>query len=159
VIVADLSPQRLEAARALGADVVIDATREDAVEVVGCVTGGAGADFAIEAAGRQSTRAQAIELVRKFGRVGCFGHAEKLGEAAFPFETAWRQCLDVRFAVGAMFEPGLISFREAVRLIESGEIRVDHLAGHEYPLLELDRAIAAARDREAIKIHIAIPEA
>jgi L-iditol 2-dehydrogenase len=159
VVVADLEPQRLDAARALGADLVIDATREDAVEVIARVTGGAGADFAIEAAGRQSTRAQAIELVRKFGRVGCFGHAEKVGEAAFPFETAWRSCLDIRFAVGAMFEPGLLSFREAVRLIESGEILVDHLAGREYPLVELDRAMAAARDREAIKIHVAVAEA
>jgi L-iditol 2-dehydrogenase len=158
VIVADLEPLRLEAARALGADVVIDAAREDAVEVVMRLTGGSGADFAIEAAGRQSTRAQAIELVRKFGRVGCFGHAEKIGEAAFPFEPAWRSCLDVRFAVGAMFEPGLLSFREAVQLIGSGEILVDHLTGREYPLVQLDRAMAAARDREAIKIQVAIAD-
>jgi len=158
VVVADVVPGRLEAARALGADMIIDATQQDAVEVVGRLTGGAGADFVIEAAGRQSTRAQAIELARKFGRVGCFGHAEKVGEAAFLFETAWRSCLDVRFAVGAMFEPGLLSFREAVRLIESGAIQVDHLAGREYPLVDLERAMAAARDREAIKIHVAIAD-
>jgi L-iditol 2-dehydrogenase len=155
-VVADLERSRLEAATDLGADVVVDASRESVVEVVAELTGGAGADFAIEAAGRQVTRAQAVNVVRKFGRVGCFGHAEKIDEDAFPFEPAWRNCLEVRFAVGAMFEPGLQSFREAVRLIESGSVRIDLVEGSEFKLDDLPRAMAAARDRESIKIHIAV---
>jgi L-iditol 2-dehydrogenase len=158
VVVADVVPERLAAARELGADLVVDAGRENIVEVITELTGGAGADFAVECAGRQATRAQAIELVRKFGRVGCYGHAEKIGEDAFPFEPAWRNCLEVRFAVGAMFEPGLLSFRDAIRRIESGEVRVDHLAGREYPLADLPAAMEAARAREAIKVHISIAE-
>jgi L-iditol 2-dehydrogenase len=155
-VIADLAPDRLEAARRLGAEVIVDARRDDVVDVVAELTEGAGADFAIEAAGRQATRAQAIELVRKFGRVACFGHAEKVGEQAFPFETAWRNCLEVRFAVGAMFEPGLVSFRDALRQIEAGEVRVDYLEGREFALADLPQAMAAARDREAIKIHVSI---
>jgi L-iditol 2-dehydrogenase len=157
-VVADLETERLAAARALGAGVVVDARHDNVVEAVAELTGGAGADLVIECAGRHVTRTQAVELVRKFGRVGCFGHAETLGEEAFPFEPAWRSCLDVRFAVGAMFEPGLLSFREALRKIESGEVRVDYLAGREYPLAELPAAMDAARAREAIKVHIAIAE-
>jgi L-iditol 2-dehydrogenase len=157
-VVADLEAERLATARALGADVVVDARHDNVVEAVAELTGGEGADLAIECAGRHATRAQAIEVVRKFGRVGCFGHAETLGEEAFPFEPAWRNCLDVRFAVGAMFEPGLLSFREGLRRIESGEVRVDYLAGREYPLADLPAAMEAARAREAIKVHIAIAE-
>jgi L-iditol 2-dehydrogenase len=157
-VIADVVPSRLEAARDLGAEVVVDANREKVVDVVADLTAGAGADFAIEAAGRKVTRTQAVDLVRKFGRVGCFGHAEALDEDAFPFEPAWRKCLEVRFAVGAMFEPGLLSFREAVRQIQSGSVRIDHLEGREFMLQELPRAMNAARDREAIKIHVAIAQ-
>jgi len=158
VVVTDQMPDRLETASKLGADFVVDVGDDDPLQVVGDLTGGAGCDFVIEAAGREATRAQAVQLARKFGRVGLFGHAERVGEAAFPFEPAWRGCLDVRFAVGAMFEPGLLSFREAVRLIDAGEVRIDHLAGRVYPLSELPRAMEAARDREAIKVHIAIAD-
>jgi L-iditol 2-dehydrogenase len=155
-VIADLVPERLEAARDLGATVTIDARREDVVEVVSELTRGAGADLAIESAGRRVTRAQAVSVVRKFGRVGCFGHAEVPDEDAFPFEPAWRGCLDVRFAVGAMFEPGLTSFREALRRIGSGEIRVDYLAGTAFPLAELPAAMDAARQRAAIKVHVVV---
>jgi L-iditol 2-dehydrogenase len=158
IVVADLVTERLAAARELGAYAVIDAGREKVVDAVAELTGGEGADLTIECAGRRVTRAQAIDSVRKFGRVGCFGHAEMVDEDAFPFEPAWRKCLDVRFAVGAMFEPGLLSFREALRKIESGEVRVDYLEGREYALTELPAAMAAAQAREAIKIHIPIAE-
>jgi L-iditol 2-dehydrogenase len=157
-VVSDVEPARLAAARELGADLVVDARRDSVVEAVLELTGGAGADLAVEAAGRRATRDQAIELTRKFGRVGCFGHAEHVGEDAFAFEPAWRRCLDVRFAVGAMFEPGLTSFREALRAIEEGRVRIDHLVGREFPLSEMPRALAAARDLQAIKVHIAIAE-
>jgi L-iditol 2-dehydrogenase len=156
IVISDVDPNRLEAARDLGADVVIDASSESVVDAVLELTGGAGADFAIEAAGRRATRDQAVELTRKFGTVGCFGHAESMGEDAFVFEPAWRKCLDVRFAVGAMFEPGLVSFREALRAIQDERIRIDHLTGRVYPLDQMPRAMSAARDRDAIKVHIAI---
>ena len=57
IIVSDLHPERLAAARAFGADVVVDAGREDPVEVVRELTGGSGADVAIEAVGFGVTRA------------------------------------------------------------------------------------------------------
>jgi L-iditol 2-dehydrogenase len=156
VIVAEPDARRREAASALGADLVVDGRPTALTDAIADLTAGAGVDLAVEAAGTRAARDRAIEITRKFGRVGFFGHAERPGEDAFGFEPAWVKCLDVRFAVGAMFEPGLASFREAQRLLAAGEVRIDHLGGHEYSLREAPRALAAARDRESIKIHFAI---
>jgi L-iditol 2-dehydrogenase len=155
LVVADPNPERREAARRLGANVVVDGTREALDAAVADLTS-EGVDLAVEAAGSRAARDRAIEITRKFGRVGCYGQAEKPGEDSFIHEEAWRKCLQVRYSVGAMFEPGLDSFRQALRLIAAGEVSVDHLAGREYPLRDTPRAFAAAHDRLAIKVHITI---
>jgi threonine dehydrogenase-like Zn-dependent dehydrogenase len=51
LLVSDLSDQRLELARRMGADVTIQAGREEVVRVVGEHTGGRGADVSFEAVG------------------------------------------------------------------------------------------------------------
>ena len=52
VVAIDLADSRLEAAKRFGADVTVNSTREDALAVVQELTGGLGADTAIEAVGR-----------------------------------------------------------------------------------------------------------
>ena len=51
VIAIDLADSRLEAAKTFGADVTVNNARQDALEVVRSLTGGLGADVAIEAVG------------------------------------------------------------------------------------------------------------
>ena len=51
----DSNPTRLEMAKRMGADVVIDFTQEDPVAKVKALTEGRGADVAIEALGIQET--------------------------------------------------------------------------------------------------------
>ena len=51
VIAIDLADTRLEAAKHFGADVIVNNSREDAQAIVRTLTGGLGADVAIEAVG------------------------------------------------------------------------------------------------------------
>jgi len=67
VIVTDVSNVRLEAARGLGADVVINAAEENAVEKIFEVTDGEGVDVVVDAAGAEVTCKQAFEIVRGGG--------------------------------------------------------------------------------------------
>jgi L-iditol 2-dehydrogenase len=76
IIVSDLHPERLESARAFGADVVIDAGREDPVAVAREHTGGSGVDVAIEAVGAGTTARQTIEAVRNAGTVVWLGNSQ-----------------------------------------------------------------------------------
>ncbi len=77
VIGVDIRPENLEVATSLGADYVIDAASSDPVQAIMQITGGRGADLAVEAAaGRPqeglagtATLEQAAQVVRYGGRL------------------------------------------------------------------------------------------
>ena len=73
VVAIDLADARLEAAKSFGADVVVNNRREDAVAVVKQLTGGLGADVAIEAVGMPATFELAVDLARPGGHVANIG--------------------------------------------------------------------------------------
>lgn len=68
VVVVDVVDEKLEFARRLGADAVVNATSCDAADAVRELTGG-GADIAIEALGIETTTVTALRSLRKLGRM------------------------------------------------------------------------------------------
>lgn len=72
-ILSDPLPSRREAARRLGADVLVDPAAEDLGAVVARVTEGRGVDVACEAVGKPALVRQAIGLVRPRGIVQLVG--------------------------------------------------------------------------------------
>ena len=73
VIGADLLDYRLERSRFFGATHTINPSKERISEAVAEITGGAGPDIVVEAAGYPDTFNKAFELVRQFGTVIIFG--------------------------------------------------------------------------------------
>jgi alcohol dehydrogenase len=87
VIVIDPAEPRRDAAKSLGADVVLDAQLDPALEVVLSMTGGLGADVVMEAVGIPSTFEMCTALVRPGGRVANIGvHG---AAATIHLETLW----------------------------------------------------------------------
>lgn len=76
VIAVDLSAQKLEVARKLGAAHGIDASKEDVAARVAELTGGEGAELVIEAVGTERTFRQSIDLAAQCGRVVYVGYAK-----------------------------------------------------------------------------------
>lgn len=74
VIAVDLNDKRLAVAQELGADVVLRGDQVDVVEEVRKLTGGRGADVALEVVGATPTVQTAIESVRKGGNVTLVGN-------------------------------------------------------------------------------------
>ena len=68
VVVVDVVEEKLDYARKLGADAVVNAAGCDAAEAVREITGG-GADVAIEALGIPATTVGALKSLRKLGRM------------------------------------------------------------------------------------------
>lgn len=68
-----LSPLRLEIGRKMGADVVLDASKDRVEELVLDETHGGGVDVVLDMVGRQSVLDQGLRLVRKGGRYSAFG--------------------------------------------------------------------------------------
>lgn len=155
VIVSDLRADRLRLARRLGADVVVHAPEESLTEAVTDLTGGVGADLVVEAAGYDSTRALAVDVVRVGGTVGCFGFPERKGDAPFPAYKAFRKSVRIQWVSGTQSQPGLRAFHDAVAQIHAGQVDVEHCLGTTYPLEQIQDALLAARDGgEGVKITI-----
>src|SRR4029079_1131749 len=72
VIGVDSVPQRLEFARRMGADVVLNYKEQDVIAEIKRLTGG-GADVAIEALGTQATFENCLRVVRPGGTVSSLG--------------------------------------------------------------------------------------
>jgi L-iditol 2-dehydrogenase len=92
IIAVDLSPTRLELACDLGADEGLGPDETDIVEAIREMTGGRGADIAIEAVGVEQTVCAAVSCVRKGGAVTLVGnlspHVEFLLQAAVTRELS-----------------------------------------------------------------------
>ena len=83
VIALDAIPARLELASRLGAEHVVDVTREDAGEVVKAITGGRGADVSIEITGNYAALHSAIRATAYNSRVVACGFFQGEGRGLF----------------------------------------------------------------------------
>src|SRR6185436_14708390 len=72
IIAVDSTPKRLEQAKRMGADVVLDHTQQDVVAEIKRLTDG-GADVTIEALGLQSTFESCLRSIRPGGNVSTLG--------------------------------------------------------------------------------------
>jgi alcohol dehydrogenase len=148
VIAIDLADARLEEARRFGADVTVNNGGEDPVEAVKELTGGLGADVAIEAVGVPETFELCTELIRPGGRVanvGVHGHA-----ATLHLEKLWIQGVTVTTGLVDTF-----TTPQLLRLIQGGRLDPTVFATHRFPLGETMEAydvFAAAAETRALKV-------
>ncbi len=129
VIAIDIIPERLEAAKQLGAGNVVNARECDPVEHVRMLSDGAGADVCIEAAGRPETARACFHAVRTAGTVVFNGE-----QGALPISPSDQFIRRDITAVGAWF----YHFSEIGRMLElyRNGLPVVDLISHRYPFIE-----------------------
>jgi L-iditol 2-dehydrogenase len=161
VLVSDKSPARLAYSRQLGADLAVEVAAMDAGpgdfrSAVLEATGGQGAGVVVEAVGSRETFPQSLELAARGATLVWFGLPEGAGHYPFSFQEFFRRGLTAYSNFAAQGEPGLESFRYAVRLITDGAIDVTPLLTHTLPIENIDEAFRIARDRtdNALKVTI-----
>lgn len=156
VLVSDKSPARLAYSRQLGADVAVDASTVDFRSAVMEATGGRGADVVVEAVGSREAFPLSLELAADGATLVWFGLPEDGDRYPFSFRDFFRRRLTADARFGAQGEPGLESFRYAVRLIEDGAIDVAPLLSHMLPIEQVGEAFRIAHDRSdnALKVSI-----
>jgi alcohol dehydrogenase len=148
VVAIDLADSRLEAAKRLGADVVVNAAKEDVLAAVRDLTGGLGADVAMEAVGLPATFEQAAALIRPGGRVANMGvHGVP---ATLHLEELWIR--NVTITTGLV---DTYSTPTLLRLIANGQVDPAPFITHHFALDEFMRAydvFADAADTGALKV-------
>jgi len=156
VLVSDKSPARLAYSAKLGADLTVDANDVDFGGAVLEATGGRGTDLVVEAVGSRETFPLSLKLAAPGATLVWFGLPEGPGHYPFEFRDFFRRGLTAYSNFGAQGEPGLHSFRYAVRLITDGAIDVSPLLSHMLPIEKVDEAFRIAHDRSdnALKVSI-----
>ena len=133
IVAIDLADARLAKAREFGADVTINNCSTDAVAEVIELTGGLGADVAIEAVGVPETFELSTELIRPGGRVanvGVHGHP-----ATLHLERLWIR--DVTITTGLV---DTFTTPKLLRLIADGRLDPTPFATHRFELDEMTEA-------------------
>ena len=121
IIVSDLHPARLESARALGADVVVDARDEDPVAVAREHTGGSGVDVAVEAVGAAVTAQQSIDAVRNAGTVVW------LGNSADRIEIGMQSVVTRNLTIRGSYGMTGAEFEHALELLAGGHLPIGEI--------------------------------
>jgi len=133
VVAVDLADSRLEAAKQFGADITVNNATRDPVEVVRELTGGLGADVAMEAVGVPETFELCTRLIRPGGRVANIGVHGK--PATLHLEDLWIK--NVTITTGLV---DTYSTPTLLRLVAAGQIDTGKFVTHRFRLDEFDTA-------------------
>lgn len=151
IIATELNPTRRAKAAELGADVVLDPGKDDAVAIVRELTEGRGADCVIEAVGSVRTYRDAFDMVRVGGTVVAYGAAPSDQELTLrPFDIYSKELTIVGSYAGTY-----ATWPDAIELIRAGRFDPDRIISNVVPLADLVRGIEAAEsDKDVIKTQV-----
>jgi len=146
IIAIDLLDQKLEMAKDLGADCLINASGEDAPKRIVELTGG-GADYALECIGNVDVLAQAFASLRSGGKCVLVGIVPPGAKLSIPAgELAARGKVVTGAFLGSV-QP-LVHIPKYVDLFMAGKLPLDKLITRSYSLDEINDAFRAMEEGE-----------
>jgi len=155
VIIIGRNRYKLDVAKKLGADHVIDVTKQDARLEIHKITSGRGVDFVIEAVGSPVTYEQALNLVRRGGEIIAFGICkEKDIFPITPFDLVLKE-LRISGSVAGSYATWL----QAMALLSYKRINTDALISKIVSLEELPQTFEEMeKNRNILKILVKVGE-
>jgi alcohol dehydrogenase len=137
IIAVDAVPARLEMARAMGADHVVDFTKMDPVAEIMRLTDGRGVDVSIEALGRQTTFEGALRVLRPGGTLSSLGvYSDDL---KIPLD-AFMAGLGDQTIRTTLCPGGKERMRRLMDVIASGRVDTRPLVTHRFKLDQIEDA-------------------
>jgi len=162
VIVLDLADNRLALAHDLGANLVVNPERENAVEAVFAATGGRGAPAVLEATGNAQVIPQALKMAANGGRIVLTGALEEEVSISFHAEFIRRELsLLAAFQPFCPVEDNIYwrwtqqeNRRLVLEMVAAGELRVEEMLTHRFPAGEAPRVYERikAADRDMLGV-------
>jgi threonine dehydrogenase-like Zn-dependent dehydrogenase len=137
IIAVDSVPARVEMARRMGADHVIDFNKEDAVKEILRITDGRGVDVAIEALGRQETFEAGLRAIRPGGTLSSLGVYSK--DLRIPLD-AFAAGLGDHKIITTLCPGGKERMRRLMEVVASGRVDTRPLVTHRFALDDIETA-------------------
>ena len=137
IIAVDSNPGRLQWARRMGADIILNAQEVDVVQEIMRLTHGRGVDVAIEALGLHETFENALRTVRPGGTLSSLGvYSGKLSIPLQPFAAG----LGDHKIVTTLCPGGKERMRRLMHLVVSRRVDFTPLLTHTFPLRRITEA-------------------
>jgi len=131
IIVVDGNDHRLDIAKKMGADVTLNVMKCDVVEEILKLTGGRGADSAIEALGKQQTFESALRVLKPGGTLSSLGVYSS--DLTIPL-SAFAAGLGDHKINTALCPGGKERMRRLMNVVQSGRVDLGVLVTHQYRL-------------------------
>lgn len=134
IIVSDIIPNRLDIAKKIGANRVVNAQEEDLHKVVKEITDGRGADKVFETVGGNSTGTvrTAVEITRPCGTVVVLGTNSK-NSSEFPVTTFKENEITMQGSRGIPFD----CLERALFMLKTEQVDINQIISHTFPLSEI----------------------
>ena len=153
IIAVESEPVRMEMAKRMGADIVLDFKGGDVVEQIKGISGGRGVDVAIEALGTQTTFENALRVLRPGGTLSSLGvYSGKLSVALEPFAAG----LGDHKIVTTLCPGGKERMRRLMELVRHGRLDLTPLLTHTFALEHITDAYRLFGERRSGVIKVAI---
>ena len=149
IVAVEPRAERRELARAVGATHALDPADGDPVAAVKALTGGRGADYALEAAGPPEAMAQALAMTRPAGTMVPAGWETLSSTVTLPavdFAVGGKRIQSCQYG-GAHIRRDIPRF---AGMLEAGLLDAAPLVSRRFALEEVNEALAAASRRELI---------
>ncbi|NMN58057.1 alcohol dehydrogenase [Xanthobacter sp. SG618] len=150
VVAVDLSPEKLQLAKDLGATGVVDARAPDAIEQVRALTGG-GADFAFEFAGSARALENAYKMTKRGGTTVTAGLPPP--DAVLPVNIV--SLVAEERTVKGSYIGTCVPVRDVPRYIElykAGRLPVDRLMSGRIPLEDINEGFDRLHDGSVVRL-------
>lgn len=147
LIALDMDDQRLDLARACGADVGLNPGKVDVIDEVRKLTDGYGCDVYIEATGHPAAVEQGLHMICKLGTFVEFSVMRE------PVTTDWTIIGDTKELNlhGAHLSPHCYPI--AIRMLEQGLLPMDRIVTHQLSLAEFQKGIDLVADgKRSVKV-------
>lgn len=149
VIMVDVFDIRLDKAKELGADEVVNSRSEDPVKAVMEMTGGMGADIVFETAGNPVTTALTGKLVKRGGTITLIGNTP--GETPFEF----LEIMNKEVTIKSVFRYRNI-YPLAISAISSGKVAIESIVSRMFTLEEAKKAFETALTEKQANVKIVL---
>jgi alcohol dehydrogenase len=137
IIGVDTVPERMHAAKRLGADHVVDFASVDPVGTIMQLTDGRGVDVAIEALGTQGTFQAALRVLRPGGTLSSLGVYS--GDLVIPAD-AFSAGLGDNKIVTSLCPGGKERMRRLMEVIQTGRVDLSIMVTHRFALDDIEKA-------------------
>lgn len=150
VILLGTRDSRLAVGKEVGVDIIVNSREADGVKAISNLTNGVMADMVIETSGTVDGGAQAVELVKKSGRIAFVGTYSEPVSLNLNKIVQW----NVQMAGGKAEGEDVLD--RVVPLMESGRIKTKPLLTHQFPLDKINEGLYTYTNRigNAIKVVI-----